>query len=381
MQDFNKISTKGTFYTAAQVQGFLQQQVLQEQWVVDHLNEKKEYIEDLTPFVDLGSAEIQHDTQAGIKRTLKMTVRGDRPIKYLSHCIRPHYLFSAPDGGFIDFALGIFPISPSETDIYPLGSWQKIQCTDFLQLLVDSTFDNAFTVAAGSSYVNAINSIVQSYGGVTPLSILIPSPGIVTPSSWTWNMGENRLTAINDLLAAINYFPLWSDENGIFRSFAIPDYRTVQPAFVFDTTKGNSIVGIPIKKSPNYAKIFNRCTVIVEDPRQARYSVTYENTDQGSPVSIKNWHPKTKVIRKANINTAQALQIARYNVQYAAMLYNQTEIDTLPWPTSQDNDVYGLIYNSPDTGAVNANFVEIGWTHSMKKGASTKHSMIQVSGA
>lgn len=381
MQDFRRTSTKGTVYTADQVKAILVSQTLQEQWKFDHLDQNKTYVEDLTAFVDISSAEIQHDATAGIKRTLRMTVRGDKPVPPLSHCIRPHYQFSSPDGGLIDFSLGVFPISPSETIIKQLGSWTKIQCTDFLQLLVDDTFDQAYSVAAGSNYIDAINSIIQGYRGVTPLSISIPNPGLITPSSWTWNMGENRLTAINDLLMAINYFPLWSDENGVFRSFAIPDYRLVNPVYVFDTMSGSSIVGDPIRRTPDYAKIFNRCTVIVEDPRQPRYSVTYENRDQGSPVSIRNWHPKTKVIRKANINTAQAQQIARYNVQYAAMMYNQTEITTMPWPTSQDNDVYGLIYKNPDVGLVNANFVEIGWTHSCVKGSSTRHTMLQVTGA
>ena len=380
MQGLARTSTAGTAYSAGQVATYLTAGNATERWVFDRLNAQGVYVSDLTPFVNFGKPPmITHDTAAATHRTVRMEVRGDATLNYLQDLIRIHYQLLAPDGGWLDFVLGTFVTIPAERAINQAVTWGLLHLSDFSQLLTDSSFTNSFSVKAGTNYIVAINQVVQGYGGQTPIQVRMLDPGLTLPAAMVWEPGVTRLRAVTDLLAGINYNAPWFDELGILRSEAVPDYNAVAAAYTFDTTQGASILKDTAQSKVDLARSFNQVSVLVEDPRRNRFYVTYSNTDPNSPVSLVNWHPKAKLIRDSRlVDVTRAQARAKAEIQQAARIYAPIIFRTLPWPASQNLDVYGVTYSTPEEGLTAYKYLETRWTMTCATGADTLHEVTRI---
>jgi hypothetical protein len=369
----------GTAYTADQVVAILTGVVLTERWKFERLAADGT-IGDL--FVQPG-AEVQHDTTRAVKRSLKFTVRGDVALTPFSDLVRVRYQAYAPDGGWLDFVLGIFTVVPPSKAIQPAATWRTYDAYDLTQLLVDGNLTAALGLAAGAPYLSSIQSVVGDYGGGTPLPVSIDlgsaaSPNLVAPLGW--DAGTTRLTVVNDLLGGINCFPAWIDETGTLRSRTIPDWNLITPSFTFDATVQGSIVHVSGTETIDITKAYNQVLVISDDPRRPPpLSVLYTNTRPDSPISVPNWHPKLTTVRDSTIpDIAVCLAVAMTKAQEAARIFSRLTVNTTAWPVSQDNDVYGLIYQTADEPLNAFNYLETRWTHRCKAGALTEHELVRL---
>lgn len=384
MQQLARVSDKGTVYTDDQVTGFLIAQTNQERWLFDQLDAGLNYKNDISPFVDYDKAspKIVHDASSVVPRSLTLAVRGDSPLNeqdFLSDIIRVRYQLKAPDGGWLEWLLGHFTLTPFDKDSYSGWEWNTIKSPDFGQLLVDSTFTTAFTVPAKTNYVTAIRSIVIGYGGKTTIPINIIATDKTLPASLSWEIGVPRLQAVNDLLQAINYFPAWFDETGTLTSSPIPDYNTVLPTFTFDTTQKFSTIMSPLQSRPDISKAYNIIIVIGEDARHTAIYARYENSNPSDPISTAKFHPKTSVVRDskiADIPTAQAR--ARTEAQAASRIFGKLSISSFPWAVSQNKDVYRFIYNSSTQGLQSDLYLETKWEHTCGAGKPTIHQFEKI---
>lgn len=384
MHNLNRFSINGVGgpYTAAQVLAQLIIPVRAEQWRFDRLSAAGRYVGDLTPFVDKATniPQVDHDTTKDVKRSLQITLRGDSGLVSLSDLVRAVYLLPMPDGGVVQFSLGTFTFMPNEDDVFPGVTWRQLQMTDPGQLLVDGTFLSTYTVAQGTSYVAAIRGIIANLGSPTPLQVsIIPDSGQVLPAALSWDAGTSRLKAVNDLLEAVNYYPAWWNDL-VLTSSPIPDYSTVTTTVTMDATQVGSPIRLPHRRKPDMTKVFNQALVRVEDPRKTPPTYGfYQNINPASPVSVKAWHAKTFTETNPKMaDTATADARAKFLVQMAAMMYQPAEVDTIAWPISQDNDVYRIIYSSPDDGKQNNLFLETRWTMKCAPGEITTHELTQI---
>lgn len=380
MQPLGRTSTAGTVYSATQVSGYLTAGNATERWVFDRLSAAGVYLSDLTPYVDLGKPPvIAHDAAAATHRTLRLQVRGDAPLNYLQDLIRVHYQLLAPDGGWLDFPLGTFVTTPPDKQISQAVTWGQLHLSDLSQLLIDASFSYSFAVKAGTNYISAINQVVQSYGGPTPIVVRMLDPGLTVPAALTWDAGVTRLKAVTDLLAGINYNAPWFDELGFLRSEPVPDYNVVAASFTFDSTQGASILKDSAQSRVDLTRSFNQVSVLVEDPRRNRFYVTYSNTDPASAISLVNWHPKTKLIRDSRLVDATRAQArAKAEIQNAARIYAPITFRSFPWPASQNLDVYGITFATAGEALSANRYLETRWTMTCATGADTLHEVTQI---
>jgi len=387
MQKLARVSTLGTSYDAKAVTDMLLDQQGQERWFFDQYDATLKNKTDFSPYVDFEntSPRITHDSTSAIQRSLTMTLRGDAPLKeinFLSDIIGVRYQLRSPDGGWVEWQLGRFTLTPFDQDIYPGYTWNMLTTPDFGQLLTDATFISSYTVRKNVNYVGAVKAIAQGYGGRTPIFTNIQPSDAILPASRSFDAGETRLSAINKLLASISYFPAWFDEVGVMHSSKIPDYTKVKETFLFDTTSGSSITMIPIQERPDISKVYNQVLVIVEDARKTnniRMSYLWKNNNPKDPVSLKNWHPKTLTIRTSSIPDKKHM-IARAvsEGQAASRVFGKLTAGTFPWPISQNRDVYRWIYSTPDEGFNNFLYVEMKWDMICKTGQMSSHSIERI---
>ena len=380
VQLLSGISSAGTKYTADQVLSQLFTPAARETYAFYQYDYSKRFVSDLSPLVSVNATpSIEHDTTRAVKRTLTFSVRGDAQINQLRDLIQPRYRLFMPDGGYMEWPLGLFTVVPPGLDIMPSQTWFQFQLPDVSQLLVDASFTSTYTAKVGSSYITTIRDIVSTAGLPTALPVQIVDPGTPIPATLTWEYGTSRLQAVNDLLDAISYFPIWADESGTLRSSLIPDWNKVTPTATFDATGPKSTIAVEMTESADISQAYNQVLVIGEDPRRNVVTGFYENDNPASQVSTVNWHPKLQVIRDSSVPDAPtALSKAKAAAQQAARVYTELQVNSLAWPVSQDSDVYEVLYQSRDTGRVVGAYVEVGWTVHAATGGYTQHRLTRI---
>jgi hypothetical protein len=380
MQTLARTSTLGTVYSAAQVSAMLTDSGLQETWRFYLVDIQGKPIADITSYVDRGQPpSIEHDSTRAIQRTLTILVRKDAGINTLRALIEPHYQIVSPDGGLIDFTLGVFAIAKTEPAVTPPVTWLKITAGDLGQVLSEVKFLTAIGLPAGA---NVVSGILYLLGGLigTGNVTFIPDRGYTLPTALGWKAGDTILGAITDLLRAMTYTDPSFDENGVLRADAIPDYSVALPAFTFDTTTGLSIVAGDIKGDVlDITDAPNIIRVDVEDPQRPAFSTTYTNNTPASAISVPNSFPRIMVIKDSTqVNGTTAASLAFTQAQQAAQVYATCVLDTYPWPLSQNLDVYSIVFTNPDEGTVVRKYLETGWRMLCAPGALTQHTWRRV---
>lgn len=382
MQTLARTSSVGTAYSQAQVLSQMSSPAKVERWIFDRLDRNGKYTADFTPYMDLQQAPvIVHDTKRAVKRTLQMRVAGSAAasMKQLSDIIRPRYQLVMPDGGTVEWALGQFVLPLFDKDILKARTWLTCTALDLTQLLVDGRFLTTYSAPSGVSYVTAIASGLATMSGRV-LEVQITEPGVKIPAALSYVRGTSRLLFANELLNAVNLEEAWVDGNGRLRSRPLPDASSVRPTVTFDATQpGCLILGPAMTDKPDMTNAFNQCLVTSTDPRRPGIWGFYENKSPSSKISTVNWHPVLKEIKDSTIPDAATAQArARLEIQAAARVESVLTLATYPWPVSEQNDVYGVIFQTPDEGLVSATYLEISWTHTCRQGAPTVHQLKRV---
>lgn len=122
-----------------------------------------------------------------------------------------------------EIPIGVFiPSAPKRTHT-ATGTLVPVELLDKCSLLDQDVYADTdtgmalpFSLAVGSDVLLTVKSLIEDVGEATPL--IPPDEGILTSSPMTWDVGTTRLRIINDLLSAINYFSLWVDGTGAFRT-------------------------------------------------------------------------------------------------------------------------------------------------------------------
>jgi len=163
---------------------------------------------------------------AEIKRTavFQITEQEGKDIDWLSDRIRPVFCLTMPDGGMIEWPLGVFILSSPTRKDENKQVKRSIEAYDSSLILREDKFIDRYVIEAGTKYTDAIIDILND-AGIWKINI-IDHPGTLATDR-EFEIGTTKLFAVNELLAAINYTSLWVDENGYFMAapYVLPSSR------------------------------------------------------------------------------------------------------------------------------------------------------------
>ena len=233
------------------------------------------------------SAKISYGEFRTIKRsaTFDLNEYNQREINYLSDQIQPWFTLHMPDGGVVEWSLGIFLLESPIKETTGKVNTRNIGAYDKTIIVEQDKFTRGFFIEKGTNYVTAVTRILNT-AGIT--KITITPTHLTLPSDREYRLGTKKHLAINELLREINYTSLWIDETGFARSqpYITPAARDV--TFVYDTTK-NSIVSptfterLDITDRPN---VFIRVAINLENDEELTSIIV--NDDIQSPISTIN---------------------------------------------------------------------------------------------
>ena len=208
-----------------------------------------------------------------------------RNIDYMSDRIQPWFILHMPDGGIVEWPLGIFLLESPTRDAKGNTSNRNIGAYDKTIIVEQDKFTRRFFFEKGTNYVTAVTRILNE-AGITKINIAPTNHVLV--SSREYPIGKKKHLACNELLREINFNTLWVDEMGVMRSepYIMPSNREI--THIYDTGK-DSIVAPNISESLDIAtraNVFTRAAINIEGDREL--VSTFVNNDVASPISVPN---------------------------------------------------------------------------------------------
>lgn len=319
------------------------------------------------------AAEISMAYMAEIKRTAKFKIKDDGSINWLSDRIQPFFQLQMPDGGWAEWSLGIFLLSSPLRVDQNQQIIRDVEAYDGLQVLKDDKFTSRYTIAAGTNYYTAVLNILTS-AGITKYNIQQTS--LTLPNTREWEPGIEKLKAVNELLADLNYTPLWVEEYGFYTSYA---YQTPQVRAAQYTYENNdlSIMHNGVNDSLDLFSIPNKWVIVSSNAETSPLTSTYTNTNANSPTSTVN-RGRTIVDFRAIDTIADQASLDAHVQRLAfeaSQVYGHVVFETAIMPMHSYNDILQLNYSYL---GINDKYSEMSWTLPLAVGGKMKHEVRRV---
>ena len=334
----------------------------------DRLNELNDYVE---PIDYVLGGQVSNNALADIKRTAKFTMLDRGGINFLKDRIRPWACLAMPDGGAVEWPLGVFLLATPDRDLDEHGVVRReVAAYDQLLALQDDKVTDRYSIAEGVAYTTAIATLVFAFA-----ASIIPS-SLTLPTAMEWEPGTTKLRILNDLLGAINYESAFFNEQGtlICRPYQSPADRSVEYSYSADEA---SVITGGVGQTLDLFDVHNKWVLVKSEPDLPPLVGTYTNTSPSSPTStvsrgrvIVDFRDETDAADQATIDAkAERLAFA------ASQVYENIKFTTAAMPMHSNADVIGL--NVPGL-AIDAKYSEHTWDLPLVHGARMSHTVRRV---
>jgi hypothetical protein len=320
------------------------------------------------------SATVRNNALAQIKRTARFSLRdGIDAINWLSDRIKPYFQLRMPDGGWVEWAQGIFLLSSPGRAVSSGSVVREVEAYDQLVVLAEHRVADRYVVATATNYIGAVKTLLDS-AGISLQNLTATTKTL--PAARDWPPGTSRLEIVNDLLRAINYRSLWFDHAGraIAEPYVAPSDRTTEYDYVDDAT---SVITHDAHEDLDLFNVANHWVVVVSEPDRAPLRSEYTNSNPASPTStvgrgrtITDFRESTEAADQATLDA----RVARIAFE-ASQVYMAIEFGTATMPHHSDGDVLGVTFSRL---GISDRFSEHTWELPLVAGGRMKHRVRKV---
>lgn len=302
-------------------------------------------------------------------------------INYLQDRIKPYMEVKMPDGKWISFPLGVFLLStPTRYDGANGVIYRDIEAYDGLLMLDEDKFTSRYMIPAGTKYTDAVKAIIRSVGigdVYGTIQYTIEESSKTLTASKEFSIGTSKLEAINELLTAINYTPLWADSNGYFQAFPYvsPADRSIDYTYVDDEL---SVTYNGMEEELDLNAVPNIWSAVETNPDKPTPLFTrLTNADPKSPTSTVNLGRRIVDFREVEEMADQATlnSYVRRIAFEASQVFGKLKFKTALMPFHEYSDIICVQYSALK---VNDKFSETNWKMTLKAGAEMEHEARRV---
>lgn len=233
------------------------------------------------------TASISYDSSREIMRTASFRIKKNElmDINRLDDRVIPWMVLTIGKDS-LRWPLGKFVINPTES--YNSGGIYY-PCEGYDQAIILSTdlLDDVLWFNYGSNYINQVTDLIGT--SLTDYEIeAYPEGTTYNRTGMEFDIGTPKIQVANEILSAVNYYPIHFDERGkaLSKHYEFPNLR--QTDFAYSTGK-QSVIKNGISRSMNVFEMANRFIRYTENTEDTTYfRSVYENTNPESPLSIQN---------------------------------------------------------------------------------------------
>lgn len=190
-----------------------------------------------------------------------------------------------PDGGTVEWPLGIFLLESPNRDINGKFKKREIGAYDKTIIIDEYRFTERHFIAAGTNYIGAITKIL-TMAGITKINIT--DSNLTLNSAKEFAVGTKAKDAITELLNEINYSSIGADENGyiVASPYIEPSQRPITQTYSADK---HSILMPEFKEDTGLAGRPNAFIAISRNiESETELYSSFINNDPLSPTSTVN---------------------------------------------------------------------------------------------
>lgn len=301
---------------------------------------------------DLVGGSVSRSGLANLHGTAELTVSAE--LDWGQAILRP-YLVMYDDVTTARFNLGAYYTSTPKRNVVQAPRAFDVQGYDILHGLADPVGD-AYAVAAGTSYLAAVEAILTARG-YTGYLIDQSSVASVLPSARVWPLDERItwLTVVNDLLASIGYWGIWSDWDGRLRceAYQSPLIRPVE--WVYTGYGTSSMLGPERIRERDYFEAPNRWVAVRSNqiegaaPVQGNGVYTFVNQTSGdASVDARGGRVITRILQLDVADHAALVAAAQISIDADMRLPDTITCSTWPNPLHWHFD--RLLIDDPELG-------------------------------
>lgn len=315
-----------------------------------------------------GNPTIVCDAAAEIKTSLSGSFVVPNTVDLITDRIRPVLIV---DG--IEHAMGIFNVTTDGLSVSESGVRSThVEGYDNGLLLRRYTIlsrQDAY-IAAGTRYDAAINALCVK-AGITSLQ-MDATDAVIAETREDWEIGDNLLTVVNDLLSEINYRSIWFDRNGTAHAEEYRRISTRTPDHIYKADR-ESIIKRGYAKETDIWSNYNVFTAVVSSADlDTPLVATASNTNESSKLSVqKRGRIAAPVVRLNNIASQTELQQYVNNLLYKAMMTNETV--TVETALAPEHEVYDAVQLSGTE--IDGLYEEIGWEMELGYNGTMTHTL------
>ena len=282
----------------------------------------------------------------------------------LNDHIRPYLVI---DG--VAYPVGDYVVSVAESVMTNTGKETRIEAYDQSLIVSQNHLDKRASFAAGALYIDVIQDLLQSCGIIMVMAD--PNDAALATVREDWEVGTSYLDIVNDLLAEINFKPLWFDNEG----FARLQKNIAPSASNIDFEYRADSMSILSADATSVLDVYNAPNVfIVEvanpDLPESMRAVSI-NEDPGSILSTvrRGRRIVAPLERLDNISSQEALQEYADNKRLQSML----STDTITFETALEpgHGIGNIVaVHHPDFRGI---YQETEWAMTLAPGALMRH--------
>ena len=315
------------------------------------------------------TGSISFDSSREIMRTCDITAKRSELLQLASvdNRIVPYFCILAPNGHWLKYPLGVFIINPSAV-LNNKSVFIDVEGFDLAQIASDAKLEDSVFYGEGAVYTSSIsNRIGQIYANYD----VVADPSLTNPADVEYEIGESEISVINSMLEAINYYPLYFDENGVAHGepYIFPEDRLVEIEYSADN---KSVIFDGVTQASNLFEIPNRFIRYTDDSDHEPLRSVVTVTDPSIPSSTTR---RGRIITNVESVDDVATQTTLDNLTRRAAIAASQHTETLEFSTvNMPGHGYKtcLQFRCEDMG-VDGKFVETAWDMDLTPGGRMQH--------
>lgn len=318
--------------------------------------------------IPTSAPQIRMDESGDIKSSLTGDYIVNEDVDWLSDEIQPVLEI---DGG--ETPLGIFlPATVTDNEDESTRS-VRVEAYDRCWRVRDTRSASRVYYASYKKYLDVVEALLGA-AGIT--SIAKTDLATTFPEAREWEPGTSYLSIINELLAEINYKPLWFNSQGsaVLEPKAEPTATNIK--HTLDSSNVKSLLLPTLKRELDIYQTPNVFIVVCSNPdKSAAMSATARNDNPLSPLSIpRRGREIAKVFKVNNIANQSALNAYAENLRNESMYAGESvDVSTALFPGWGLDDITALHYDE-----YIGIYVEKAWTMTLEPGGTMTHRLERV---
>lgn len=305
------------------------------------------------------------DSTAEIKMRMNGRFLLNQEADLLNDTLKPWLILDGKE-----YPVGEYVAGTIEEEYNGVNGIQRIEAFDLSLLLQQWTKEEWHYIPAGTTYVEAVQSLFQDAGFKRIL--FDPVKTTIKTNREDWEPGTPFLTIINTLLEEINYNPVWIDPDGIARVTRQIEPTQADIIHIYEEGPGSLLLPrytrtLDIYDAPN---VFN---VVLANPDYAEtMSATSVNDSIASAISVPRRGRRivAPTVELENAASWGDIQRKADRLRFESMLSEeQVVFETAAVPGHMVGDVISL-----SIGPLNGIFTEIGWEMTLGPGVPMRHT-------